>query len=420
MNLKLAAVVIIALSISACVNKGPAQPDSRASAQPNSVTRPGVIVQTEPLRRMPINGTITANGQVVADGGAAATLAFPTDGQISFVNVNVGDRVARGDVLASLDARLAEDAVRQAQSDVTTAEANLAKVSAGARPQELAQSAALATGARAKMEAAQAELHRQEALAQAGIASQRDLEQARTAYAETVTELRSQQAQESLLRAGPRLQDVELARTQVQEARAALAAARTRATLSRLVAPFSGIVTQRLKNPGETVDPSTPVLRIVNPNKSLVEVQLSEDQVALVHTGDSATISADDASTIPAHVIGTSAVLVSETRTLTVRLRPDRHTELLSGASAKATIDIRRLRDAFVVSEDAVVKDPDTGEPLVYIKRGNGTYRRVPVRILLQSGSRIAIAASGLAAGQAIVTQGAYELLPFAAGSGND
>ena len=82
MNLKLAAVVIIALSISACVNKGPAQPDSRASAQPNSVTRPGVIVQTEPLRRMPINGTITANGQVVADGGAAATLAFPTDGQI--------------------------------------------------------------------------------------------------------------------------------------------------------------------------------------------------------------------------------------------------------------------------------------------------------------------------------------------------
>ncbi|MDQ2681596.1 MAG: efflux RND transporter periplasmic adaptor subunit [Candidatus Eremiobacteraeota bacterium] len=412
MNCKL--VVFLGISVlAACGSKAP-PPNTQPTNNPGVVHQPAVAVQTEVLRRSSLQGTITAGGQVVADSGGQATLAFPTDGQIATVNVSIGDRVSAGEVLATLDSRLAFSAIRQAQADVVTAQANLAKAAAGARPQELAGNSALVQGAQAKADAAKAELNRQQALAQAGISSQRDLQQARSDYENAFAALRSTQEQGSLLVAGPRPQDVNLARSQVQQAQAALAAAQTKASLLNIVAPFAGIVTQRLKNPGETADPTIPVIAMVNPDRTIVEVQISQDQAGLIQQGDPATIAMNGLSrSLSGRVQAVSAAFGQDTRTMTVRIKPYGD-GLTPGAAAKATIVIRSLSDAFVVPDSAIVKNPDTGRPLIYLATGSGHYRAVNVQILLQSGSRTAIAAAGLESGVRIVTQGAYELLPFA------
>lgn len=47
---------------------------------------------------------------------------------------------------------------------------------------------------------------------------------------------------------------------------------------------------------------------------------------------------------------------------------------------------------------------------------GDGTYRRISVRIVLQSGTYAAVQSSRLAGVSRVVTSGAYELLPFAVG----
>ncbi len=87
------------------------------------------------------------------------------------------------------------------------------------------------------------------------------------------------------------------------EAAAGLATARTKASQLVIVAPFNGTITARLKNPGETVDPTAQVLTMVNPAKSLVEVQLSENQVASVRVGDAATLTLNGTQrSIPARV----------------------------------------------------------------------------------------------------------------------
>lgn len=385
----------------------------------NTVHQPGVAVKFATMQRQAISGKITATGTVISDAGAQANLAFPTQGQIAAVYVNVGDRVGSSQVLASLDTRNAQRSVEQAQADVNAAQAAVARAEAGARPQEVTSNRALVGGAQAKADAAQAELRRQESLASAGIASRRDVEQARAAYGDALAALRSKQAEGSLLLAGPRPQDVNVARAQLQQFQAALAAAQTKASLLTIVAPFDGVVTARLKNPGETVDTTVPVLTIVNPSKSLVEVQLSEDQAASVRAGDRATISVNGKNaTIQGRVETVNSAYGADTRTLSARIRP-LGASLTPGASASATIIASTLHGTFVVPETAVVKDPDTGQALIFIPSTGGSYKKIPVKVALQAGNRVAITGSGLRDGQRVVTQGAYELLPFAGGTGD-
>jgi len=383
---------------------------------PGTVSRPGVAVTFVTLARRAISGTVKASGTIISAGGAQANLSFPIEGQIASVNVNVGDQVAAGQVLASLDGRNARSAVQQAEADVAVAVAALERTRAGARSQEIQSKNALVGGAQAKADAARAELRRQESLATAGIASRREVEQARAAYGDALADLRSKQAEGSLLLAGPRPQDVRLAQAQLQQAQAGLATAQTKASLLVITAPFSGTITARLKNPGETVDPVIQVLSMVDPQKTLVEVQLSEDQAGLVRQGNTAIVTQNGAQRpTVGTVMAVNSAFSGETRTLSARIRPTGGL-LTPGASATAVITVKTLNRMFVVPESALVKDPDTGQALVFAAVSPGTYRKIKVQIVLQSSGSAAIAGNGLREGQRIVTQGAYELLPLAGG----
>jgi len=388
---------------------------SEASPTPEIVKRPSVVVHLARVVRRPLVGTVSASGEVVAGAGAQANLAFPTPGQIASVAVAVGNHVTRGDVLARLDDRVAQREVEQATADVNAAEASLAKASAGARPQELAQNRALAGGAEAKAHTAQAELQRQQSLATVGIASRRDLEQARAAYADALADLRDKQQAGSLLLAGPRHQDVAFARAQLEQSRAALATAQTRESLLTLVAPFDGVVTARLKNPGEVVDTTATVMTLVDPKKALVSVRLSEDQAAAVAVNDPASMTINGAAaTVAGHVSMINAALDPATRTLEALITPQGGVALRSGATASARITVRTIDDAYVVPARAIVKDPETGQTVVFSPTGGDAYRRIPVRIVLQSGRFAAVDSPQIVRIRDVATDGAYELLPFA------
>ncbi len=399
-------------------SNAPAGAEASAAAKA-SVQQPGVSVSLTPIREGSLSGTTSATGTVIADANGQASLAFPIEGQIASVAVNVGDRVGAGQTLAVLDARLASQAVAQAAADQNAAQANLDRARAGARPQEFAQNEAALRAAQTKAQTAQAELERQRSLAAAGISSRRDLEQARSAYADALADAQSKAQAGSLLRAGPRPQDVQVAQAQLQQAAEALQSARTRATLGRIVAPFDGVVSARLKNAGEIVDPNTPVVTIVNPARTVIVAQLAEGQVANVRSGDRVTISSELQPKNATGIVETvGAAYSSDTRTVGVRIRP-LGASLVPGSAVRVRIMTRSVAGTAIVPESAVVKDPDTGQALVFVPNAEaGSYTRIPVQIVLQQGSEIAVRSSKLRSGQKVVSRGAYELLPFAGGSG--
>ncbi len=60
-------------------------------------------------------------------------------------------------------------------------------------------------------------------------------------------------------------------------------------------------------------------------------------------------------------------------------------------ATASAKITLRTIADAYVVPARALVKDPETGQALVFAPLAGGEYRRVAVCVALQSAGFVAV-----------------------------
>jgi multidrug efflux pump subunit AcrA (membrane-fusion protein) len=80
---------------------------------------------------------IWASGEVIP--ATWANLSFPISGQVIELPVSEGNSITAGTVLAQLDTAELEDAVAAAEAGVAIAQADLARLKAGARPGEIAQ-----------------------------------------------------------------------------------------------------------------------------------------------------------------------------------------------------------------------------------------------------------------------------------------
>jgi HlyD family secretion protein len=101
--------------------------------------------------------TATADGPVVASGfieGEEVVVAPETSGRIAEMLVDRGDDVQAGDVLVRLDDLLLQSQRLEAEAGLVTAKANLARVLAGSRPEEIAAARAALDQAHAQRDGA--------------------------------------------------------------------------------------------------------------------------------------------------------------------------------------------------------------------------------------------------------------------------
>jgi len=165
-----------------------------------------------------------------------ADLGFEGTGRVSTIQVEVGDRVRAGQILARLDDAPARWRLDKAEADRTAAAATLTE--------------------------RQTQLQQQEALARDKIISATALESARAAH--------------------------QLARSQLEAANSAVATARRELTLTRITAPFDGEIVGRLAQPFSDVSPGQTILQIQAGSELEVVAMLPESVAASLSPGDSA------------------------------------------------------------------------------------------------------------------------------------
>jgi multidrug resistance efflux pump len=120
-------------------------------------------------------------------------------------------------------ARLERDSnVHAARDTLLTAQADLQKLQAGARPQEISNAEGAVQQAQATRDRAATELKRVQLLYQKGIKARRDVDDAQTALQVDGATLQQAKAQLSLLQAGARPQELKAAQVQVDDAERAL------------------------------------------------------------------------------------------------------------------------------------------------------------------------------------------------------
>ncbi len=179
-------------------------------------------------------------------------------------------------------------AIAEAKANLATAKTHLAVVAAAARPQELAQGKEAVDRAQISVADALRTQKRRAALLARGFISQADYDSSQVAVDTAQSTLATAQQAQALTVAGPRLQDVADAQAQVESARVQLQAAQAntgqnavkysdiaqaRAAVAqiagtiqqlqvsvadtRIVAPASGLVLKKYKEPNEIVQSAT-------------------------------------------------------------------------------------------------------------------------------------------------------------------
>jgi HlyD family secretion protein len=222
-----------------------------------------------------------------------AQLAFKLPGRVAERPVSEGQRVTTGQLVARLDDAEQKEELALRRAELTAAQAGLAELEAGSRPQEIAAAAATLRSAEAERERARLDFKRQQELLDKNAIASRDFEAAQAQL--TVAEARAGEAAErlKLVQEGPRTQTIQQARARVGQATAAVALAQTRLDNTQLVSPLTGVVLSHNVEPGEYVSAGTPVATVADTAHLWVRVYVNQTDLGRIQHGQKVSVRTD-------------------------------------------------------------------------------------------------------------------------------
>ncbi|MGV3657761.1 MAG: efflux RND transporter periplasmic adaptor subunit [Chitinophagaceae bacterium] len=317
----------------------------------------GIKVTVETVSRRTIVETVTASGKVYPE--IEVKVSSDVSGEITQLNVQEGDSVRKGQVLARIYADIYssqrdEAAARVAQSQAT-----------------VANSTASIEALRAQLEADRQAYNRNKQLFDDKVISRAEFEQVETKY-------RSSQAQYNAAQ-----QNIRSLRAGVQSAQTQLSAANKNLGRTTITAPMSGVISLLAVKQGERVVGTaqmagTEMMRGADMSSMEVGVDVGENDIVKVSVGDSADVEVDAynkrkfkgvVTQIASSTIKTGAATVA-TNDVTnyevhIRLDPATYADLIDpskpkrfpfrpGMNASADIKTRRTENVLAVPITAV------------------------------------------------------------------
>jgi len=356
-----------AVLVAALVLVGTAMAPGAAHAQGKKVRVEVDAVIVEPLTQ-----TVPALGRFVArQSGPVAALV---SGPVAEVLVDVGDRVAEGDIIVRLS------------SEVSQGLRNL-------REAELQEEEAALETARAQARLASLELRRLENLKKSAAFSQARYEDKLAEVARFESEVA--EAEATVIRAGANLTLVELDLDRAD-----------------IRAPYNGVVVALQATEGAYVNTGAPVASLVNDESLEIEADVSADRLAALVPGLEVPIRLDDGRQFTATVRTVIPTESALTRTRPVRFTPNIDQmdtlRLATDQSVSVLLPLGEPRPVVSVHKDAII--PRGGGYLVFAV-ADGKAEARPVQLGEAVGPRMEVL-SGLQPGDLVVVRGNERLSP--------
>jgi RND family efflux transporter MFP subunit len=202
--------------------------------------------------------------------------------------------------------------------------------------------------------------------------------------------------------------------TTLAATRSALGAAKAAEERNTIRARFSGVVQQRWHYIGDTVmgTGNDPVIRIIDPARVQVTVDVPVTELGQVMTGQRATITPMGGATMVASVAFARSPDTPESGTAQVVLTfvplgPDAATPLTAGTAVQAEILIAEVRDAIVIPTPAILRT-GTARYVLVAGTDNRVSRR-DVRLGVTT-PQLTQVLEGLAVGEFVITSALTEL----------
>lgn len=235
-------------------------------------------------------------GVLVLSGNVEVTdinLGFKTSGRIVELLVEEGQKVNKGERLALLDNAELGSIAEQNKAYLNETLAKLEELKAGSRPQELEQAKATVANAEAELIKAKNDLERYNALYKDELIAAQQMDNAKKAYDVALSQHKKAIETLSLVKEGPRKEDIKAAASRVEQAKAALKGTEEKLKDTVLYAPISGVVLKKNVELGETVSAGLPVYTIGDLAKPWIKIYVKEDRLGLVKLGQKAEVKVD-------------------------------------------------------------------------------------------------------------------------------
>jgi RND family efflux transporter MFP subunit len=308
-------------------------------------------------------------------------------GYIRRINVDIGDHVHAGQVLATLDVPELSAQVEGADAGVRQTQEQISR--AGSEVQRAqADHAALHAAAQRLQQASNA---------RPGLIAQQELDDA-------LAKDRAAEAQVDAAKSG-----LSATQQQLGVSRADRQRYSALADYSRIVAPFDGIVTWRYADTGSLIQAGTsnagsmPVVKVAQVSTLRLRLPVPESLAAFVKVGDTATINVQAlGQTFPGRVTRNTGSLDPATRTMQVEIDvPNSNGKLSPGMYADVSLNVQRSGDALAVPVQAV--DQSGSQPFVLLVNSSNRVEKRIVRVGISGANRVEIL-SGLNPGDKVIT----------------
>lgn len=332
--------------------------------------RPPMTVELGKVGRGPIAAKLTVVGNLI--GQATVDVVPRTPGRLTSINVQLGDRVNQGQLLARIEDRELVEQVRQAEASEKVAQATI-------RQRE------------ADLTLAQTSVERSRNLYSRQLLPRQTLDDAEARYQAAVAQL-------------------DLARAQLAQNDARLQELKINLGNTLITSPVTGFVSKRTVDPGAWVSQQAPIVSVVAINTMRMVSNIVERDLRLVNTGDPAIVEVDayPGEQFTGRIARVAPVLDPATRTAEMEVEiPNKDNRLKPGMYARVGLTVEERPNALLVPRPAVVDYE--GRRGVWMPTEDRKARFVPVELGLEESDRVEIQ-KGLNEGDQIVVNGAASL----------
>lgn len=215
----------------------------------------------------------------VAKESQIAKLSFRVAGKLLDSRMTVGARIAKDEIIAKLDPRDYQLAVKRFEAELQAAESLLSAMKTGARSEDIASLQSQLAAAESALETAETNLNRFTALLADQVASQAQFDLAKTRYDEVKGKKETLANELEKARTGARKEDIDAMEAKILGLKAALNTARNALDDTILKAPFDGMIVEKYIEDYEVIAPGVPIVSFVNVAQIDIAVNLPEEMI---------------------------------------------------------------------------------------------------------------------------------------------
>jgi HlyD family secretion protein len=339
------------------------------------------------------------------------TVSAKVPGRVQLVNADVGTAIQKGDILFTMESDNAKAQLKQSESAVGGAQANLDRTKDSMLSQQVLQAETALSSAQIQYNDAKRMYDNTLALYKEDASSKQQLDDAESRYKSTRLQLDNAKENLALLKkkAGP--QSIASASSQLDQAQATYELAAIQLDDTKITAPIQGVIAARNIDAGELVSGGTPAFVLIDPRKILVEITVSDQVIGKLKPGQKVTVDipALERKTAEGTVETVSPAADARSQGYTVKLSLDNADQAVKpGMLAKVSLPAEIHKNTLTVPNQAVITEDGIQYILVVADQ---KIKRKKITIGL-SDEKMTEVTAGLSEGELVVTEGQSFLNP--------